>query len=76
MESRGILAMPPVQMENAVRENLDLIFDDMDRTLVPQKHLPAVVRGRHLASVGRVRTGTVHLKSLHFSRKDLQTSKT
>ena len=52
MEFRGIFVMSPGQMENAVRENLGLIFDDMDRTLVPQKHLPAVMRGRYLAFVG------------------------
>ena len=39
-------------MENAVGEDLGLIFDDMDRTLVPQNHLPAVMRGRYLAFVG------------------------
>ena len=79
MEFRGIFVMSPGQMENAVWENLGLIFDDMDRTLVPQKHLPAVMRGRHLASAGaqeREHAATVYLKSLHFSRKNLQTSKT
>ena len=45
MEFRGIFVMTPGQMENAVRENLDLIFDNMDRTVVPQKHLPTVMRG-------------------------------
>ena len=67
------------EMENAVGENLSLVFDDMDHTHIVLHHLPAVVVIRDMAPVGdpesRVRVldrAIVHLKSLNLSRKNLQ----
>ena len=62
------------EMENAVRENLILVFDDMDQTHVvqPSLDLPAVMAGRDMASVRDLDRPIVHLQSLYLSRKNLK----
>ena len=68
-----MLALSPSEMENAVWENLSLIFDDMDHTHVALQHLPTVMSGRDLALAGAPEHPLVHLHSLHLSWKNLQT---
>ena len=57
------------EMENAVGEDLSLVFDDMDPTHVVPHHLPAVVALRDVASVRDLNSWTV--QSLNLSRKNL-----
>ena len=64
--------LSPGEMENAVGENLSLIFDDMDHTHVALHHLPTVVGGRDLALAWAPEHALVHLNSLHFSWENLK----
>ena len=64
--------LSPGEMENAVGENLSLIFDNMDHTHVALHHLSTVMGSRDVALAGAPEHPLVHLHSLHISWKDLQ----
>ena len=67
--------MTPGEMENAVGENLGLIFDDVDHTHVALKHLPTIMGGRDLALAWTPEHPMVHLHSLHLSWENLKALK-
>ena len=64
--------LSPGEMENAVWEDLSLIFDNMDYAHVALHHLPTVMGSRDAALAGAPEPALVHLHSLHLPGKNLQ----
>jgi D-arabinose 1-dehydrogenase-like Zn-dependent alcohol dehydrogenase len=67
---KSVFTLSPGEVENAVGENLSLIFDNMDHTHVALQHLPTVMSGGELALAGTPEHPMVHLHSLNLSWKN------